>query len=261
MTPDRILSTNDPEMRFGHKTSHGLFAGERFSIPENPDSEILTNLTTPKANSADASVTLLLLREQKERYGLRPKELFGDCAYGAADHRVALEQEGIPVVAKVPEPPGTYFPKRVFQIDWERDQVTCPNGVTSTSWKLRKDSEGRPVKLFQFDGHRCKGCPLRDQCTRTPERGRTLTLHFHEAVLQKAREEQKTPEFREKILRRPIVERKIAELKRQGLGKARYFGLLKAKLQAFLTAAVVNFKRVAKYLSKEREPCGACAVA
>jgi IS5 family transposase len=82
-----------------------------------------------------------------------------------------------------------------------------------------------------------------------------VTLHYHESVLHAARQEQKSEAFREKILRRPIVERKIAELKRHGLGKARYFGLLKAKLQAVLTAAVVNLKRLARYLAREREPC------
>ncbi len=76
-----------------------------------------------------------------------------------------------------------------------------------------------------------------------------MQLHFHEAVLQQARAAQRTPEqrraLRERLRPRAKVERKIAEvLRRHGLRRGRYIGLAKTDLQAVLTAAMVNTKRL-----------------
>ncbi len=79
--------------------------------------------------------------------------------------------------------------------------------------------------------------------------GRQVQLHYHEEMLQKARAEQRTAEqkkaLREKLRPRAKVKRKISEVLRlHGLRRGRYFGEEKTDLQAVMTAAMVNTKRL-----------------
>jgi hypothetical protein len=76
--------------------------------------------------------------------------------------------------------------------------------------------------------------------------GRTITLHYHEAVLQAARERQRTQAFQVTYTLRAAVERTIAELASRGAKQARYLGTAKDRLQAQWTGAVVNLKRLFK---------------
>ena len=82
-----------------------------------------------------------------------------------------------------------------------------------------------------------------------PPPGRQVQLHYHEEVLQRARSEQRTAEqkkaLRDKLRPRAKVERKISEVLRlHGLRQGRYFGEAKTDLQAVMTAAMVNTKRL-----------------
>jgi Transposase DDE domain len=74
--------------------------------------------------------------------------------------------------------------------------------------------------------------------------GRTLTSHYHEALLQAARAQQATAEFKDTYRKRAAVERKIADLVRHGLRRARYLGRAKVRLQNHWIGAVVNLKRL-----------------
>ncbi|MBE0465940.1 MAG: transposase [Candidatus Desulforudis sp.] len=85
--------------------------------------------------------------------------------------------------------------------------------------------------------------PLRDQCT-GHGRGRTIKLHEHEPVLQKARQEQKTERFKAVYCRRALGERKISDMVRHGARLARYIGHTKTDVQMIFTAAAVNIKRL-----------------
>lgn len=107
-----------------------------------------------------------------------------------------------------------------------------------------KDSPGRTVKQFRFARQVCETCPLFERCVRSKTTGRTVTLHYHEAVLRAARERQATPAFQEGYRQRATIERKIAEVMGQGLRQARDVGRSKQRLQALWTVAVVNLKRL-----------------
>ena len=97
-----------------------------------------------------------------------------------------------------------------------------------------------------FAAH-CGTCPLRQGCT-AAKRGRSITIHRHEAILQAARAEQTTPEWVEAYRAdRPIVERKIAHLARRLWGgrKARCRGLARVATDVDTRAAAVNLARLA----------------
>ena len=243
-TSDRVISTNDPEMRHGHKTSKNLFAGYKGSITATTR-EIVTSIEVIAANEPDARPVPGQV-DYFQRLGLYPKRLYLDCAYGSAETRLALKERDVEVVAKVPDAShlAKHFPKASFRIQMDGTtaaQVTCPTGKTTTAFRDAKDSKERPVQVAQFKAEDCKDCPLRSQCTPLKKKGREVELHHREDVLQAARQRAAEPGFREEIKTRCIVERINAQLQRHGLKAARYLGKQKTKLQALFAGAVHNF--------------------
>jgi hypothetical protein len=84
-------------------------------------------------------------------------------------------------------------------------------------------------------------------CT-AAKRGRSITIHRHESILQSARAEQATPEWAQRYRAdRPIVERKLAHFARRLWGgrKARCRGLARVATDVDTRAAAVNLARLA----------------
>jgi len=274
---DRTLSVVDPEMRVGHKSKRQAWAGYKVHIAEEPESELITEVGVRRANEYDAEAALPIMERQEGSTGLRPKELLCDGAYGSADVRAELKELGIRVVAKLrPLTDSKHLGKDEFEIDLFANDgggsVTCPSGFTTTDFRMARDGWHRPVKLFRFPREVCGGCDLEELClggpngrAKDPVRlppGRQVQMHYHEEVLQEARAEQRTAEqkkaLREKLRPRAKVERKISEVLRlHGLRRGRYFGEEKTDLQAVMTAAMVNTKRLFTMSEQDAKLAGA----
>jgi Transposase DDE domain len=66
-----------------------------------------------------------------------------------------------------------------FQIDWDAQVVTCPNGQRSTGWSQYRTArqEGRRAQIHvQFAPAAGAVCPVRSRCTRAARGPRHLTL-------------------------------------------------------------------------------------
>jgi hypothetical protein len=165
-------------------------------------------------------------------------------AYSDGDVREAVEEKGVDLVAKVPPVTNSgRFPKTDFKIDNENKQVTCPAGNTTTASRQVKDHKRRRATAYSFDAALCAACPLRDQCT-TSTKGRQIIVGRHHDRIEAARAAQAEPDTKALLRKRPKVERKIDHLQDLGMGKARYRGRRKTRLQALLAATVANFKRL-----------------
>jgi transposase/IS5 family transposase len=273
---DRIISTVDPEMRHGRKSSSTRFDGYKVHVSEAVESEFITGVAVTPGNQHDSDVAEDLAKQVRERFGRAPSVLIGDSHYGSPDLRVALkeafqEQEGeeqenenqegenqeVEVVAKLPTATGgtgEHFDKTDFEIDLEEERVTCPAGQTTETIYQARDHEDRTVERFQFDGDVCAECPLRSECT-SAKNGRSITLHYHEEKVQEVRAYNETEEFEERYRKRPKVERKLSELLRtHGLRFGRYLGQKKTEMQALLTATVANLKRAGTQLIEKLLP-------
>ncbi len=156
------------------------------------------------------------------------------------------------MTAKVPDRPNTgYFAKEDFRIDLETMTCSCPAGQecrTVTPNGRRQDREGNDVQLqaFHFDPAVCDACPMRPQCVKTePGKGRTVTIHPQERLLQEARAFQKSEAFGPYRKSRQAAEHRIARLMQLGMRQARYFGRTKTLFQLLLAATVANLTLVA----------------
>jgi transposase len=141
---------------------------------------------------------------------------------------------------------GKGFDLTHFQIDWQQQQVTCPQGQHSSHWRVYDER----IEV-EFSRKTCADCPVRADCTRAQETGRVVRLRHqtaHEA-LHARRHAQQTPEFRQAYQARAGIESTLSQgVRRMGLRRARYFGLPKTQLQHILTAVAINLVRIDDWL-------------
>ncbi len=238
---DRVISTVDPEARHGHKSHHRRFDGYKAHASVDPDSELIEELVVTPANTADRDAVEDLLAPHADAPD-KPT-VVGDSAYADGATRAQLEDEGYEVVAKTPPPRNStgLWPKDRFEVNPDAARATCPAGHT-VAVRFGRHGGGKA----SFAPH-CATCPFRPDCTGSA-RGRTITVHPHEARLQRARAEQRAPEWAQRYRAdRPVVERKIAHLMRRVWGgrKARTRGRLRIVTDLDTRAGAVNLARLA----------------
>jgi Transposase DDE domain/Transposase domain (DUF772) len=238
---DRVISTVDPQARHGHKSQNRRFDGYKAHASVDPDSELIDNVTVTPANTPDRDAVDNLLGDHADEAD-KP-EVVGDSAYADGETRERLGNAGYPVRAKVPPARNREgrFTKDHFHINLDDGTVTCPAEHTVT---IRWSRRGGGTASFK---PHCRSCPLRTRCT-AARRGRSISIHRHEAVLQQARREQHTPEWIERYRAdRPIVERKLAHFTRRVWGgrKARCRGLARIATDVDTRAAAINLARLA----------------
>jgi hypothetical protein len=240
VSKDRVLSTTDPEMRHGRKSPAWRFDGYKAQVAVDVDTQLVTAVAVLPGNAPDAEQALAVVEQTEQELECSVSEVVADAAYGAGATRQAFAAAGRTLVAKVGVVSNQgYFPKTDFHIDLKAGSCRCPAG------EVTYDLRGGPVRRrFQFAVEICGTCPLRPQCVRG-QRGRTITVHPQERLLQDARAFQATPAFREYRVRRQTVEHRLARLLQLGIRQARYRGSAKVLFQLFMAAAVANLTLVA----------------
>lgn len=252
VSPDRVISVHDPEMRHGRKSKSKLFDGHKDAVAVDPESQLITAVAVLPGNAPDNQQALELVAQTEENAQVEVEETIGDCAYGDGTTRQEFADAGRKLVAKVPDRPnGAQIPKEDFRIDLESKTCTCPAGQECGTLDLighRKDRNGVSQEWmgFKFDPEACGVCPLRPQCvTAAPGKGRTVSLHPQEALLQEARAFQHSEEFGPYTELRQAAEHRIARLMQLGMRQARYFGRAKTLFQLVMAATVANLTLVA----------------
>lgn len=259
VSPDRVVSVHDPEMRHGRKSAAKRFDGHKTAIAVDPESQLITAVGVLPDNAQDHEQALGLVEQAEVNAEAAVEETVGDCAYGDSETRRTFADAGRQLVAKVPQRRGqAYFPKDDFRIDLEAMTCTCPGGQTtrtlvSISSAERYGAPGAPLRAFRFDAAVCLTCPLRASCLRAKSgRGRLVMLHPEEALLQAARAFQCSAAFAPYRQLRQVAEHRLARLMQLGARQARYVGRTRTLGQLLLAATVANLTLVATKLGLVR---------
>ncbi len=246
--PGRIISTVDPEMRHGRKSSQTRFDGYKLSAAAtNTEVPLITAVDVAPASEPDGPRAKHLVDAQSE--ARRPKRLLGDTAYGNGPVRAELAEREVDVLAPVPE--GKVVEGRLgkhdFEFDLDAGTVTCPAGQT-----VQISTSPKGFRGANFTRGMCGGCPLKAACCPGRPR-RQVNLNEHEDVLIAARQALADPDSAEHLRRtRPRIERLLGLLAvRYGARKSRYTGRQKARLQAAWAAALVNLNPIAHNLTAQ----------
>lgn len=238
--PDRIPSATDPEQRHGHKSKEKKFTGHKARAVVDTESGLILDTEILAGNAGDASEVKAQIERVAEENHVTIEAVLGDCAFGNGATRAEFAETTITLQAKVPAEAqrGELFPKSRFTLDLAAGTATCPAGKTTSEY--HETAGGGRVYRF---GTQCEGCPLRAQCTQS-KHGRTVAQHPQEALLRAARAEAATPEGRQTLRKRTIVEHRQARLAQLGAKQARYFGRKKTEFQALMAATVANLRLI-----------------
>lgn len=171
-----------------------------------------------------------------------------DASYAITRVFAALEARRIEAVVPTKaerSPKRGTIPVRRFKLDAKHRLVRCPAGKILRPHGV-PDSDG-----FQHYRARipdCEPCRLRAICFSTTMRRRAILLHKDHPALLRARRKYARWGPRERALyhrHRGLVEGVHGEAKTwHGLARAVRRGLANMQIQAFLTAAVINLKRL-----------------
>lgn len=176
--------------------------------------------------------------------------LTADAGYAYAKVYQIAEQHGVdPVVPpKAEPPPKSKVPLRRFKYDARHEQVRCPAG------KLMRRSARAPHGWFyRATVADCRHCPLRRDCLPRPHGSRAVVISDgYDALLRARRRRPRWTAIEYKHYRRHRwrAEGVHAEAKVQhGLRRAVRRGQWNVAVQVYLTAAAINLKRLAAFLS------------
>ena len=246
LTNKGIVSAVEPDARFGRKSKSRTFYGYKNHVAMTEE-EIITAIHVTPGNVDDGKQLQTLVSKTRNQQ-LKIEEVLADTAYSGKDNLSFLQTDQIK--ASIPLNPAVYGTREddPFQYDKENDEVICPAGHSS----IRKAKTGRtgtssnPCVTFYFDTNLCKVCPLRKGCfNNTKEKTYSISIKSEEHKQQMAYLE--SDEYLQRKGVRSNIEHKNAELKNaHGLTRAKYRGQFGMRIQAFLTAFVVNVKRMIK---------------
>ena len=254
-----IRSPYDPQARTGKKREMTWF-GYKVHLTETCAMEttedvqvrvmpqLIVQVQTTVANVQDVDMTQVI-QEDLAQHHLLPTEQIVDTGYIDAELLVKSQQQyGIKLVGPVLSDNSWQakadqgFDVAHFQIDWQHQQATCPQGHTSARWS----SAGERMEVV-FAREVCAACPMRRDCTKSSTTGRVIHVRpqaAHEA-LQARRQEQHTPEFRQRYEVRAGIEGTLSQAVRgKGVRRARYDGLQRTHLQHLLIAVAINLVRI-----------------
>ncbi len=239
---NRRIAIEDNEMRHGRKSRKKRFDGYKRHILKDLESGLVRAVGITPANVPEANVTPALASDL-EFQKVSLEELHIDRGY-LNSHLVKERDEDLQIICKSWQVHnGKGFDKTAFVLDWEEQLISCPNGI-SVSFE-----EG---KIVQFPRDKCKDCPLRSQCT-TNEKGRTVSIHPDESLLQELRERQASPKGRAKLRERVTVEHSLAHIGQWQGDRARYIGIRKNLFDLRRMAVVHNLHVLARMSTTTQE--------
>jgi transposase len=203
-------------------------------------------VTTGQANEGQQ------LPEQIERIeantGRQIKTVTADAGYAHGSNYELLEEKDIEAVIP-PQRHGSKssnIPLQRFKYDQKNNIVKCPRGKT-----MRPSSENERGTIYRARSCDCRKCPLRDKCTSARNRPRTVLIsRGYSALLRARRKLLCTSERFSQLYERHRIksEGMHGEAKTQhGLRRAVRRGLANVAIQAYLTAIVINLKRLATF--------------
>lgn len=241
---ERYVSKTDPEASLISRpvVGKGLFYKQHFTVDA---SRVITAVRVTPAAVEDYTQVKELLDKQP----VLPEKLCADSHYGIPEVYGELKRRGIlPVIPRrsshTQKLRHGHIPVSAFPYDPNADVYLCPRNKP-----LRRVAFEAKWQRYHYRPRHsdCRGCPLRKACA-TEKSVRTIIRAKEEEALEWAMTNFKNPESRGVMIERSVIaEGVLGEAKAfHGLRRAVCRGLDKVTIQALLTAAVQNLKRLIK---------------
>jgi transposase len=243
-------STTDPDATLT-TSSHNSRMEPSFKQHTVVDDQcgVVLDVDTTTGEASEGKELLNQIERTEQTTGKKITIATADMAYAHTENYSQLEQRKteaiIPVQTSHTSPKN--IPIQRFKYDARNQIVRCPRGKI-----LRRSCRTDKGWVYRAANKDCAGCPLRSRCISSTAKVRlVLITDGYECLLRARRRWQKRDEdIRDKYKRhRWRVEGIHGEAKTQhGLRRAVRRGLANVSIQVYLTAMVMNLKRLAAFL-------------
>jgi transposase len=264
----RLVSPYDPAARYSRRGQVTRWTGYLAHVTETCAGDgpnVITDVATMPATSDDRQA-LAGIHSRLERRGLLPGDHLVDGGYTSLVHmeRVSREHQ-VTLTGPLSGNPTRQHRHREgyarddFRIDFDRREVTCPQGQVSKGWHgpyPTSSPDAAPLIVARFTKAQCQPCPVRAACTTSGDGKRTVGFPPRELLeLQvRNRADQQDPAWHKRYAVRSGIEGTVCEFAHgHGMRHCRYRGQPKAHLQHVLTAIAVNIERLS-HLPPDESP-------
>ena len=202
----KFISPSDPGAQWtGALKGAAFFAYADNYLIDTANAVIVDVEATRAIRQAEAGAARTMIDRVVDRFGLKPRRLIGDTAYGAAPMLAWLVNDRgiaphIPVFDKSARQDGT-FSRSDFTYDAERDRYICPAGKELKRYRLAgRMAKAKPPEdgLYRYRASKadCDNCLLKQQCC-PREPMRKVLRSVHEQARDVARAIAATPAYEE----------------------------------------------------------------
>jgi len=257
----RIVSPYDPAARYARRGQVTRWTGYLAHVTETCSDDgpnVITDVATMPATSA-GTAAVAGIHARLEHRGLLPA---GHLAGGGYTSLVHMERAGrehqVTLTGPLPGNPTRQHRTREgyarddFRIDYDRQEVTCPQGQVSKGWHgpyPTSSPDAAPLIVARFTKGQCQPCPARAACTTSGDGKRTVGFPPRELYELQVRNRagQQDPAWHKRYAVRSGIEGTVCEFAHgHGMRHCRYRGQPKAHLQHVLTAIAVNIERLSQ---------------
>lgn len=239
----RVVSRSDPDAALVKRRGKGSQLAYKQHFTVDGKQRVITAVEVTDGAAEDAAQVEKLLEGQP----IRPRQFCADTGYGVAPVYGHLESQGIQAVIPRRGVTGNKSQAgriscREFQYDEAGDEYLCPQGK-----RLRRKNYDPRWDRYNYRPLRsdCRGCPIRERCSNV-KTVRCITRPRQQAAVDRALRFLHSAEGQGILARRGyMAEWVVSEAKGcHGLGRAKFRGLEKVRIQGLMTAAVQNLKRL-----------------
>ena len=258
----KFVSPSDPASQWtGAHKGPAFFAYADNYLIDSKRTVIVDVEASRAIRPAEVGAARTMIERTEERFGMKPKCLAGDTAYGAAPMLAWLVKEKdiephIPVFDRSARKDGT-LSRADFTYDADHNVYICPQGKPlTTTGRVHQD---RTV-YYRSSRLDCAACPQKSKCCpKAPSR--RIPRDIDEDARDHARSLAGTPAFEQSRRDRKKVEMAFAHLKRIfGLGRLRLRGPCGAQDEFLLAATAQNLIKLARNTARPPPLTLACAL-
>jgi len=260
--PPKSISLTDPAARYTAAPGGPAFFAYSTNYLIDLKAGIIVDVeATPAHRTQEVESTRTMIERVQERFGLTPKRLVGDTAYGTGpmvdwlvnDKKIAPH---VPLCDKSERNDGT-FGRSSFSFDAQGNYYVCPDGMLLRPSSRKNTKHPHTYRASQFD---CQNCSLKSQCCPNMSH-RYIRRSPFEPARDVARQIATTPAYKQSRKDRKKVEMLFAHLKRiLKFDRLRLRGPSGAHDEFLMAATAQNLRRMAKWLMPREEMLGLVAV-
>ncbi|UED79935.1 IS1182 family transposase [Lysinibacillus sp. CD3-6] len=238
-------STTDPESGYYVKDERTKQFAYSFHAATDEKGFVLGTIVTP-GNVHDSYVLQPLVEKIIEKVK-KPLAIAADAAYKTpAITNFLLENQMLPVLPYTrPKTKDGFFRKHEYVYDEYYNCYLCPQGQVLKYTTTTKEG----YRQYKSNPTICANCPLLSQCTESRNHQKLIQRHIWETYMEEAEHFRHSYDIKQIYAKRKeTIERVFADAKeKHGMRWTTLRGLKKLSMQAMLTFAAMNLKKLATW--------------